>query len=82
MRIAHVGNPTELLYKISFPRKFLIDYLSKQYTQEFANYFSWFFDLRQTIDYKYYIDIGNKLLEMNGPLIAHFVYAAFDGFSL
>lgn len=80
LRIAH-ASPDEFVYNVSMPRKRLADFLEKEYTKEFASFFNWFFGVRPVIDYKYYLDLGEKLLRMGGQLVAHFCYSAFEGFS-
>lgn len=77
-----MAKSSDFIYNVTMTKKMLLDFISKEYTRKFANYLSWFFDLRSTIDYKYYIEMGNKLLELTPSEIAHFVYSAFDGFAL
>lgn len=72
----------DFIYNIVAPRKFLSDFLTKEFSREFSNFVCWFFDIRLQIDYKYYLDIGEKLLHMSTIHIAHFTYMAFEGFNL
>lgn len=59
-----IAKSSDFIYNVSIPKKVFLDFIAKEYTRKFANYLNWFFDLRAQIDYKYYIELGNKLLEL------------------